>query len=161
MKHLLTFLSKLNNKAPRGEIVRRDFPGGDMQAVTPRWHCRVMGVLSHVTQAQNHTSLCFGPGSPDLLVVCTIPVWSCCFRHCAERPLLSLCSLHPLCLRLLQTCKPMGHKYLVNLFYTMSPAVEWLFWKEHWTITKHDLLATLPPSSSSTQCQHIKYALTP
>ena len=55
-----------------------------MQAVTPHWHCRVMGVLSRVTQAQQHISLCFGPGSPDLLVVCTMPVWSCCFRHCAE-----------------------------------------------------------------------------
>lgn len=166
MKHLHSSQSSAIRRRHRGvRLPGRDFPGqeGDTLAVTPRWHCGVMGMLSRVTQAQQHTSLCFGPGTPDLLVVCTVPTWSCCFRQRAGRPLLSPWSLHPLglCLWLLQPCKPMGHKYLVNLFCIMSPAMGRLLWKEHWTITKHDLPAMLSPTSSFTRCQHIKYGPIP
>lgn len=87
-------------------------------------------VCSRVTQAQQHTSLWTRVTRPAGGIV---PVRSCCFRHCAETSLLSLCSLHlfGLCLRFLQPCKSMGHKYLVNLFYRMSPAVGRLLWKKH------------------------------
>lgn len=44
-----------------------------------------------------------------------------------------------------------GTQCLTNLFCIMSPALGWLLWKEHWTITLHDLPAALPPTSSSTQ----------
>lgn len=156
----LTFLPKLSNKAQalRGEIARQRIARErDASFVTPLalWGggCALSchpGLTAHLPLVRSRVT------RPSGGVCC--PSVDLLLRRCAETTALPTLPSH---LRgVLGFCSLMGRKYLVNLFY-MSPAVEWLLWKKHWTITKHDLPTMPPPMSSSTQSQHIKYAPIP
>lgn len=68
---------------------RQRFPGGNVQAVTPRWQCGVMGVLC-VTQAWQHST------PPSVSDQGPQNSWwrGAAASGTVQRPLLSLCSPH-------------------------------------------------------------------
>lgn len=83
----LTFLPELSSKHGGVGCTGRGFLGV-MAAVQGDGYA-----LCHPSLAAQLTSLCFRPKVPRALVL-----RSCCFRHCAETLLPSLCPPHPLAL---------------------------------------------------------------
>lgn len=168
----LTFLPKLSKEAwaLKAEIIRQRYPIGMTQAVTLCWHCGVKGVLPLVTQVQWHTSLAFAPGSTPCFMW-SFWWWGLCQSKAAASKMLWASHRE-------NTVLPLSWQLCVSSFYRLASP-----WStstrsscssgcpQHLVATlqepmalehkEHNLLAMLSPTSSSTLCQCITYALIP